>query len=95
MSAEERGRATGLAEGSLNSVHRECGNRREWLLKCIRYSGKAAEYVAAREKEEAPRRALRAAPIRPSQQAQPIDTGEMERRIMESLLKRLLGGGAS
>ena len=37
-------------------VCKDCVKNREWLLKCIRFSEKAARYVAARETAEAPER---------------------------------------
>lgn len=84
LHAFDRTGGTGRADGSVNNVCRPCRGMRDRLLKCIRHSKKAAEYVAAREEEEAPRRVARDAERAAS------STSDQEIKIKRSDLERLL-----
>ena len=76
-------------------VCKDCVKNREWLLKCIRFSEKAARYVAARETEEAPERkakverSIEVAQLS-TNQAQSSESERLGR--LEALIEKLVSG---
>jgi len=83
------------------NVHMECRGRRDWILRCIRYSDRVAKYVAAREAEEAPAREARAIEAARRSAAQPVSAAptasasslENQVRELREMLSKLLNGG--
>ncbi len=87
-------------------VCKRCDDGRDWLLACVRHSGKVADYVAkteikekdarqARQAEEAKRRLE--AEIQPEAPQEPVADTKMQTRLdrLESMLEKLtaaLGG---
>jgi hypothetical protein len=71
-------------------ICRKCDLGREWLLKCIRNSDKAANYTARVEKKEAPIREARAK-AQHKNIAQEIPQVDTTTQIRLSRLEHLLG----
>jgi len=40
-----------LGEGDSPTVHKECEDHRDWVLKCFKYSSKLGDYIDHRRKE--------------------------------------------
>lgn len=69
------------------NVCRDCSSGRNWLLKCMRYSDKAAKYVACRETIAAAYRAK----LKIEQDDRPDGRIDRLERLMETLVRKLGG----
>jgi hypothetical protein len=67
------------------TVCKVCHTHRQWLLKCIRYSDKAAHYVAKREATELP--------LRQEREAQAAALRDQARKASEAKADALVTGG--
>jgi hypothetical protein len=67
------------------TVCKVCHTHRQWLLKCIRYSDKAAHYVAKREEKELP--------LRQEREAQAAALRDQARKAAEAKTDALVTGG--
>jgi hypothetical protein len=72
-------------EEDIATVCKVCHTHRQWLLKCIRYSDKAAHYVAKREEKELP--------LRQEREAQAAALRDQARKAAEAKPDALVTGG--
>jgi len=79
-------------------VHESCERKRDWMLDCIRYSGRLAQYVAKTEAKESDAREMRAAEMAKAKITsiqQFVETPDKRIDRLEKLVEKLtaaLGG---